>query len=246
MQSRTPFLTARWENLVLLNFEADASLLESRVPPGTELDAWQGTCIVSLVGFQFVDTRVAGIPIPCHRTFEEVNLRFYVLRRMPDGSSRRGVVFIKELVPRRAIAALARIRYNEPYIAVPMGHQIELSADSGGAVAYSWVHRGSRHRLSATVEGGAKPLTPGSEAEFITEHYWGYCRQRDGDTLEYQVEHPRWRVWTAVTSAYSSPPESRLYAPEFAEILSQRPRSALVAPGSEVMVFAGRRIRNGA
>ena len=80
-----PFLTARWENVVLINYPCPAPLLEPLVPAGTELDTWGGRPLVSLVGFLFADTRLLGVPIPFHRTFEEVNLRFYVRRPAPDG-----------------------------------------------------------------------------------------------------------------------------------------------------------------
>ena len=168
-----PFLTARWESLVLLNFECPREILEPLVPRGTELDPWRGVDLISLVGFRFVDTRVKGVQVPCHRTFEEVNLRFYVRRRHTDGTLRRAVVFIKELVPRRAIAAVARLLYNEPYSSVAMAHEVSLDKDSGGSVAYSWVHRGLAYGLQARVTGPATPLVHGSESEFITEHNWG-------------------------------------------------------------------------
>ena len=234
-----PFLTARWESLVLLNFDCPRELLEPLVPRGTELDPWGGANLISLVGFRFVDTRIRGIGVPCHRTFEEVNLRFYVRRRHTDGSLRRAVVFIRELVPRRAIAAVARLIYNEPYSAVPMDHEVSLDERSGGSAAYGWVHRGFKYRLRASVSGAATALVPGSEAEFITEHYWGYGRQRDGSTLEYRVDHPSWRVWKASESSYESPPTPTLYGPRFTELLAVEPRSAFVALGSEVTVYSG-------
>ena len=117
------FLTGEWRYLAMLNYRVDAALLEPFVPHGTTLDDWQGTTYVSLVGFLFRDTRVLGVPIPLHRDFEEVNLRFYV-RREADGEVRRGVTFIKEIVPRPAIATVARLAYNEPYVALPMRHSI--------------------------------------------------------------------------------------------------------------------------
>ena len=233
-----PFLTARWESLVLLNFECPRELLAPLVPGGTQLDRWRDVDLISLVGFRFVDTRVKGVGVPCHRTFEEVNLRFYVRRRHSDGSLRRAVVFIKELVPRRAIAAVARLLYNEPYSTAAMHHQVSLNKDSGGSVAYSWVHRGLKYCLQAEVAGAATPLVPNSEAEFITEHYWGYTKQRDGGTSEYRVDHPSWLVWDARQSSYDSPPTPNLYGPRFSEVLGTTPKSAFVAVGSEVSVFS--------
>ena len=234
-----PFLTARWESLALLNFECPREILEPLVPRGTELDSWGDVDLVSLVGFRFVDTRVKGVGVPCHRTFEEVNLRFYVRRRHTDGSLRRAVVFIKELVPRRAVAAVARLVYNEPYSTVSMTHEVSLDEDSGGNIAYSWVHRGLAYRLQARVAGAARPLVPGSEAEFITEHHWGYTKQRGGGTTEYRVDHPSWLFWDAPESSYESPPTETLYGTSFTKVLGTEPRSAFVAVGSEVSVFPG-------
>lgn len=233
-----PFLTARWENLVLLNYACPPALLEPLVPAGTELDTWDGHALVSLVGFLFADTRLLGVPVPFHRTFEEVNLRFYVRRSAPE--HRRAVVFIRELVPRWAIAAVARGVYNEPYLALPMRHRWSLNPD-GGEVCYGWTYRGTDFELGARVRGAARRLPVPSEEEFITEHYWGYTRQRDGGTLEYHVEHPAWRVWTASDSWFRGP-AAALYGPEFGAVLSGPPRSAFVAVGSPVAVHHGRRL----
>ena len=104
----------------MLNYEVDPAILASRVPANTELEGWRGKTYVSVVGFLFRDTRIRGIAVPFHRNFEEVNLRFYVRRKAQD-EWRRGVVFVKEIVPRRAIALVARLLYRENYQAMPMG-----------------------------------------------------------------------------------------------------------------------------
>jgi uncharacterized protein YqjF (DUF2071 family) len=237
----TPFLTARWEDLILLNYSAPRELLEPLVPAGTELDVWHGEALVSLVGFMFRDTRVLGVPIPCHVNFEEVNLRFYVRRVTSSGELRRAVVFVRELVPRHAIALAANWIYNEPYLAVPMAHASSLNAQSGGAASYSWRYNHAEFKIETDAAGPARLPVPGSEAEFITEHYWGYTRQRNGDTLEYQVEHPTWLVWEAARASASGPLSS-LYGPAFGEVLSRQPRSAFVAVGSPVSVHRGVRL----
>lgn len=240
-RARRPFLTARWEDVILLNPACPLDPLEPLVPRGTVLDLWHGEALVSLVGFLFNDTRLFGLHIPLHTTFEEVNLRFYVRRTTPSGETRRGVVFVRELVPRRAIAAVARWRYNEPYLAVPMAHRSSLERTSGGAASYSWAHRRSPFVLSADVTGSASLPAPGSEAEFITEHYWGYTRQRNGETLEYHVEHPKWPIREA-TGAGVSGRLSTLYGSTFGDILSRPHRSAFVASGSAVSVYRGVRL----
>ncbi|HEX8028797.1 MAG TPA: DUF2071 domain-containing protein [Vicinamibacterales bacterium] len=237
---RRPFLTARWEDLVLINYRCPREWLLPLVPRGTELDPWKGELLISLVGFVFRETRVMGLGIPFHRTFEEVNLRFYV-RRTTGGEARRAVVFVRELVPRSAIAAIARWRYNEPYLAVPMAHRSSLALDRGGAAEYSWRYRAHAMALSASADGPALLPPAGSDAEFITEHYWGYTRQRDGSTVEYQVEHPQWPVWES-SLAHFAGDGAALYGPAFGEILAGRPHSAFMAKGSEVAVHAGTKI----
>lgn len=234
-----PFLTAEWRDLLLINYEVDPRLLAPLVPAGTTLDLWDGMALVSVVGFRFIDTRVLGISIPWHRDFDEVNLRFYV-RREAEGEVRRAVVFIRELVPRAAIVWLARALYNEPYRAVPMRHR--LSGDEKGrSLHYEWNERGTWTGLDARTEGPAHALVAGSEAEFITEHFWGYTRQRDGTTVEYKVTHPSWCVWTAHEARLHGA-LAATYGGEFASVLAATPRSAFVAEGSPVTVFRPRRL----
>jgi uncharacterized protein YqjF (DUF2071 family) len=230
------FLSARWCDLVLLNYEVDPALLKPRVPAGTQLDLWHGRCLVSMVGFRFLDTRVLGFDIPGHRDFEEVNLRFYVVRDVA-GELRRGAVFVKEIVPRPAIAWVARTFYNEPYIALPMGHTVDRQA-TPPVVEYTWRDRGQTGRLGLEPAGTPAFPTPGSEAQFITEHYWGYTPQLDGSTLEYQVEHPPWQVQAAGRSWFQAD-VARLYGREFVPFLTGPPVSAFLAVGSEVTVRRG-------
>ncbi len=235
------FLTAEWRHLAMLNYEVDPKILLPLVPNGTELDLWNGKIFVSVVGFLFQNTRVLGIPIPFHRHFEEVNLRFYVRREAAEGW-RRGVVFIKELVPRLAIAWTARTFYNEPYLTLPMSHQIEASdSNEMKSARYSWQFNGKPNHLRLAVQGNAQALRKDSEEEFITEHYWGYTAQHDGSTLEYQVEHPRWRVWPAATAELECD-ITGLYGEAFCEPLSSRPASAFLAEGSGVVVRKGIRL----
>src|ERR1700686_1756118 len=123
-EAKRIFLTTKWHDLGMLNYEVDPGLLERHVPAGTELGSFEGKTYVSLVGFCFSETRLWGkIAVPLHTEFEEVNLRFYV-RRRTGGEERRGVCFIAEIVPRRAIAWTARIMYGETYRRFPMKSRI--------------------------------------------------------------------------------------------------------------------------
>jgi len=237
------FLTAEWRDLVMLNYEVDAALLASYVPSGTELDAFGGKTLVSLVGFRFLRTRIfGGVTIPFHANFDEVNLRFYVRRCEAGGEVRRGVVFIREIVPRAAIALVARLVYHENYCCYPMRHRVSPNGAGAGIRAeYEWRFGGKWMGLRA--EGAVEPALPadGSMEQFITEHYWGYARQRDGGTVEYRVTHPQWRVWRGAKSAFSGD-GAAMYGAEFGAALARPPDSAFLAEGSAVSVFAGRRI----
>ena len=227
-----PFLTANWRYLAMLNYVVDPRLLAPLVPRGTEIDFENGETFLSAVGFLFLDTRLLGLPVPLHRNFEEVNLRFYVRRKSAD-TLRRGVVFVRELVPRRAIALVARACYGENYLALPMKHEIE-HRDSNLKVEFSWRRGRKWESLRLQATGEPQAILAGTHAEFITEHYWGYTSLRGG-CGEYRVEHPRWKIWNA-TDFELKADLATLYGQQFAETLNQPPRSAFIADGSPITV----------
>lgn len=240
MSDARVFLKAEWRSLVMLNYEVAPDLLAKFIPAGTELDRWNGKLFVSLVGFRFLKTRFRGFSIPFHRNFDEVNLRFYV-RRAEGTEVRRGVVFIKEIVPRWAIAFVARNVYNERYVALPMRHHME-SLDRDLVVEYSWRTGLTWNRISLRTEGNSALPQENSEEQFITEHYWGYAQQRDGSTMEYRVAHPPWRVWRGCEAKFEGN-MTELYGPDLAAVLRGTASSAFLAEGSEVSVFRGRKIQ---
>lgn len=226
------FLTAEWRKLAMANYAVDPALLQPLVPAHTELDLWNGTCYVSLVGFMFKNVKVMGMKIPFHTDFEEVNLRFYV--KYFDGKeTKRGVVFIREIVPLPAISVVANLVYNEHYATMPMRHTW-LETGGGLSVCYEW--KGSewnRFEVKASPQGLS--LEPGSEAEFITEHYWGYTVGHGGRTMEYAVEHPRWLVYPV--NEYSIDVDfADVYGNEYAFLKEAKPVSVFLAEGSEIVV----------
>lgn len=224
----------------MLNYVVDPAVLEPHVPAGTHLDLWQGRAIVSVVALRFLRMRVLWVPVPFHRDYPQVNLRFYVAREQPGGESRRGVVFLRELVPRRLLATAARWGHNEPYAAAPMD-AVVVPADGRPVVRYSWHLGGQRHGLEAAAAGDAAVPPEGSEAEFITRRHWGYTRQRDGATSELEVRHPPRIVWPA-HGALQPDPEAHRLVPE----LDAQPHSVLIADGSPVAVFRPRRLERSA
>jgi len=226
----------------MLNYPVERAVLEPLVPPGIALDTYRGVAYVSVVGFQFLNTRVLGLAVPFHRDFEEVNLRFYV-RRLADGDWRRGVVFIKEVVPKPLVAAIARVAYNERYVSLPMCHLFRRDGAGGTltSVEYQWEFKGRPNRMRAEILGESFEPAPGSLEEFITEHYWGYVIQRDGACVEYKVEHPRWRIHRP-NGAMLDCDAAQLYGPQFSASLGALPASAFLAEGSAVTIYRGVRI----
>ena len=240
VSAESVFLTAEWQYLAMLNYEVDPRLLLPFVPDGTELDRWNGKVFASLVGFRFLKTRLFGfLPIPFHSDFDEVNLRFYV-RRIVGNEVRRGVVFIREVVPRRAIAFVARTFYNEKYVALPMTHEI-CAVGGNLRIAYRWRSGNRGNEIAFETAGDSKLPVEGSVEQFITEHYWGYSAQTGGGCMEYRVEHPSWKFRQVQQSAFSGDAEE-LYGIELASALREKPVSAFLAEGSAVSVMKGRRL----
>jgi len=223
----------------MLNYEVEPSLLNRYVPPGTVLDSFQGRTYLSLVGFRFCHTKLLGcFPVPFHSNFDEVNLRFYV-RRKEGCDDRRGVVFIAEVVPMRAIAATARIVYGENYKHFPMRHHIETEGVSRTA-EYQWQLGHHWCALSAQTLGPPAYPQERSLEQFITEHYWGYATPRGGGCVEYHVSHAPWQVWATANARFEGDAHA-LYGDDLANVLQRRPDCAFVADGSPVIVFRGNR-----
>lgn len=234
-----PFLSAQWLNLALANYAVPPAALQPFLPAKTELDTWNDTCYVSLVGFLFKNTRLLGIPIPFHVNFEEVNLRFYV--RYRDGDTwKRGVVFVKEIVPRPALTFVANTLYREHYATMPMRHRWTETGQSR-QVEYAWKCQGLWQSLALTAEKIAQPILDGSEAEFITEHYWGYTRINPHTTFEYEVTHPRWDIYP-VTDSVIQVDFEKVYGKSFAPLNDMEPLSVMLAKGSAITVENKRKI----
>jgi len=233
------FLQAEWRNLLMANYIIDPVILKPYLPCYTELDSFGGNHFVSLVGFLFRDTRVSGIGFPFHRHFEEVNLRFYV-RYKEKGEWKRGVVFLKEIVPRFMITFIANRFYGEKYATHPMRHTWKTD-ENHLRVEYSWKVGSEWNYLKATAEKEAVEIKAGSPEEFITEHYWGYTYVNDQCSGVYQVAHPQWKVHPIISFAVHCN-TVQLYGKTFVETLAQTPYSVFLADGSPIQVMKGSRI----
>jgi uncharacterized protein len=224
------FLTAEWRNLAMANYAIDPQLLQDFVPANTELDFFKGRCYVSLIGFMFLKTKLLGVPIPFHQNFEEVNLRFYVRYKSSEGW-RRGVVFVKEIVPRFMISLVANIVYREPYVTMNMSNSVK-NKEGGKLYNYTW----GKNSMSVEVENKSLEIADGSEEEFITEHYFGYTRWDAKTTKEYEVKHPRWHI-NPVKNYDINCDFGGLYGARFDFLKNEKPHSVLLAEGSAISVM---------
>ena len=222
----------------MANYAVDAALLLPYLPHRTEIDLWNGACYVSLVGFMFLNTKLKGIPIPFHANFEEVNLRFYV-RYEDQGQWKRGVVFIKEIVPKPALTLVANSIYGEKYETMSMTH--EWKVESGRLqVMYSW-KKSTWHSIRVSGLAQAVAIQGSSEEEFITEHFWGYTRLQDQVTSEYGVEHPRWDVYP-IDQYHIDVDFGLIYGADFSFLTAAKPKSVFLAEGSAIVVKSGTQI----
>ncbi len=228
------FLAAEWKNLVMANYVVDPSVLSPYLPAYTELDYFENKCYVSLVGFMFDKVRVKGISIPFHTKFPEVNLRFYVKHTAKDGSIKRGVVFISEIVPKAAIAWVANNLYKEKYIATAMSYT-NSTKENQLIFNYGWQWKGKSNLLSAAVINQPSPVVQTTEEAFIFEHYYGYAKVNNSRTNQYQVEHPVWNVYP-VTGYTITCSFKELYGNNFAFLDDATPGSVFVAEGSAVVI----------
>ncbi|MDV6170083.1 DUF2071 domain-containing protein [Flavobacterium sp. DG1-102-2] len=234
------FLDAQWRKLIMMNYAVDPELLKPYLPFETELDLWNGTCYVSLVGFMFKETKMLKMRIPFHVNFEEINLRFYVKYKDTDGY-KRGVVFIKEIVPMPSLTMVANALYKENYETLPTRHLWEEKDDSL-TVKYIWKKDGRWNIIKTVSESKPVDITEGSEEEFITEHFWGYTRINENVTSEYEVVHPRWQVYSIKDHSIRVNFKST-YGPDFAFMQNLKPVSVYLAEGSEILVKQGRKIK---
>lgn len=235
----TTFLKAEWRKLIMANYQVETRLLAPYLPFNTELDLWNDTCYVSLVGFMFLNTSIKGFRIPLHINFEEVNLRFYV--RYKDHSGwKRGVVFIKEIVPKPALTLVANAIYKEKYETMPMAHHWNHN-DLDQSIEYKWKKNNNWNSIKVKALLEPKSISEGSEEEFITEHYWGYTKINNMKTSEYAVEHPKWEVYDIIDYKIDVA-FAEVYGNDFGLLQNIKPKSVFLAEGSEILVKQNKKI----
>lgn len=227
------FLTAQWQNLIMANYEIDPAILLPYLPNGVELDYYHGKTYVSLVGFLFKDSSIFNIPIPAMGTFEEVNLRFYVVRKVGN-ELRRGVVFINETVPNKIVAWVANKLYKEHYISIPTRHNWTITKDKK-EIAYNWKVKTKWNTIKVVASVTKHKMESGSMEEFIFEHYYGYTKVNIEHSIEYKINHPSWEI-NAIEDYQIDCDFAAFYGKDFEVLNSSKPHSIMLAEGSDISV----------
>jgi uncharacterized protein len=227
------FLKAKWENIIMANYAVEPEILKPYLPGGVELDLYNGKAYVSLVGFMFKNTKLFNIPIPLLGTFEEINLRFYVLRKEAN-LIKRGVVFVNETIPYKAVAWMANKLYKEHYMAIPTRHSWKLGEETK-QIQYEWKINNEWNHLKVDALTKSDAMTPGSFEEFIFEHYFGYTKVNDNTTEEYKINHPSWKT-NKVTNVTINCDFNKMYGSEFGYLSNVEPDSVFIAEGSPIEV----------
>ena len=227
------FMTARWQNLIMANYAVSPEILKPFLPAGTELDYFEGQTYVSLVGFLFTNIQLFGVSAGPFDTFEEINLRFYVIRR--DGKNvKRGVVFINETVPYKVVAWLANKLYKEHYTAIPTKRHWEIN-ESEKKIEYFWKIKGAWNFIKVKATPKETVMVKGSIEEFIFEHYYGYTQISKNISQEYMIAHISWMInkidYSSIVCDFSA-----MYGDAFAALSTTLPNSIMLAIGSDIAV----------
>ncbi len=228
------FLSARWENLVLITYAVEPGFLDDLLPEGITADTIEGNAFVSLVAFDFLDTRVKGIKFPLHTNFPEINLRYYVRYK-----EKRGVMFVREFVPPSFIPLFANLMYNEKYKSVRM----KSSISKNGKILLNHTISFRNRKYEIYLEALNKPFLPraGSKEHFFKEHEWGFGTSRNGKPLMYRVEHPYWNIFPVVKFDHNFD-FGAIYGKKWEYLNEKAPYNITFAEGSKVRVFGSEKL----
>ena len=82
-----------------------------------------------------------------------------------------------------------------------------------------------------------------SEAEFITEHYFGYTKINTKTTFEYEVQHPRWEQFEVLDHNIEID-FKKTYGSDFGFLQNIKPSSVFLAKGSKITVMNKRKLES--
>ena len=228
------FLESKWQRLVSINYVVDAKILEPYIPAGTELELFNNKCFVSLVAFRYDDTKLLRFKVPFHTQFEEINLRFYVRRKLPNRQWRSEVAFTKLFFPKPALSAVANSIYKENYETRRMRHT--WKEDEKFLYTSYGLNKSHWHQFSIISEKDPIPIEFNSPAYFFSKHYWGTSQIDSKASTEYMIEHPEWFTYETVKADINFD-FGLLFGDDFESLTNSKPDSVQMFDGSDVTIY---------
>ncbi len=176
-----------WKRITFLHWRYPPAIISSLLPPGLELDTFDGAAWVGLTPFLLSGLRPPGFPaFPWISRFPEMNVRTYV--RGPDGE--RGIWFFTLEADRLAAVLAARLCYGLPY----RWAQMSLRHTAGKVEYRSRRHFGSGQADIAIEIGSPKPAN--EQERFLTARFRLYTSF--GSRLAFaEVDHAPWPLHSA-------------------------------------------------
>lgn len=228
------FLEAKWQRLLSANYVIDPDILTPHIPEGTRLELYNDKCYVSLVAFRYADTKLMKVRVPFHQMFEEINLRFYVMREVTPNVWRSEVAFTKLFFPKRTLTMVAKRIYKENYETYNMMHQWEED-DQHFHTSYG-LNKGKWHQFGVTSEKERQVILLDSPEYFFSKHYWGTSQINDRSSTIYEIEHPEWSTFKTVKTDISFD-FGLVFGSEFHALSDTEPESVHLFDGSQVTVY---------
>jgi len=189
-----PWVMAQiWHDLLFAHWPIPAAQMAALLPPGLELDRWEGEAWVGVVPFRMSGVRPRFFPaVPGLSAFPELNVRTYV--RVED---KPGVYFFSLDAANPIAVAVARSLFHLPYFRARMSCQTE-----GEAIRYASqrTHTGAP---PAELRGSYAPTGPvyqveaGSLEAWLIERYCLYSVDKRGRIYRGEIHHTPWPIQQA-------------------------------------------------
>ena len=226
-----------WRHLLFLHWKVDPSAVERQLPPGLEVDTFEGVAWIGLVPFTILPTRPPALPVPVLPSFHEVNLRTYVRWRGADP----GVFFFSLDAASRLAVAGARSWYRLPYHFARMRMTSERTSETGGEFRIRYESNRlwpgplpARCTLRyGPISGPSAPATPATRDHFLVERYLLYTVSR-GRVRRARVAHAPYSLRPAAFDSLDETLSSAAGLPG----PSSGDRLAHYSPGVSVAIFA--------
>ena len=183
----------RWEELLFAHWPVEADALRALLPPGLELDTFEGQAWLGVVPFMMRGVRARWAPpLPTTHSFAELNVRIYVRH-----GDRPGVWFLSLDAASALAVAGARLLYHLPYFRASMR---STRRDQEIEYVSTRTHRGAARaelRASYAPCGPASPAEEHSLEHFLCERYCLYAADAKGALWRGEIQHAPWPLQPA-------------------------------------------------